>query len=177
MAYTKRTCHKCGYRDIQPNMRSKTIEVETGSSKDDGSWATYFAATFANDKAAQRRLNRTTWANNKRKYTRKKQVWECKSNCGNKSDASTTSKPPRKKTLTKEEKELAKIEKQIETVEKEISNEARLFEAKARIKELELLERQNMTFIDHIFLFIKDSIKYTFYLFVLFVILTFFGII
>ena len=82
MSYSKKTCNKCGWRDIQPNMKQIEIEYESGSSKDAGSMSTYVAATFFNDKAASRRLNKTTWANNKRKYTRKRKVWVCKSNCG-----------------------------------------------------------------------------------------------
>lgn len=171
MSYTKRTCHKCGYRDIQPNMKSKVIEVETGSSKDDGSWATYFAATFANDKAAQRKMNRTTWANNKRKYTRKKTVWECKSNCGRKHELEVQT--PRKTTRTvKVEKTIDDIEKEIIEAENRKSPELRLAEANARLKELKIIERQYMTPFEKFLHFIKECLIWTMYFAIGFVIVS-----
>jgi hypothetical protein len=133
-------------------MRQKTIEVESGRAKDDGSWATYFAATFANDKAAQRRINRTTWSNNKRKYYRKKTVWECKSNCGNHNAYTSSQK------ITKVER----IESKADAVE-------RLAASKARIEELKLEAQYNYTFFDWFIHYSWSLLKIVFGLFMIFV--------
>lgn len=81
MAYTKRTCHKCGLRDIQPNMVQKTIKVESGQSKASAG-ANTWAASFLGDKSATKAVNKSLWGTSNRKYTRNKQVWECGNGCG-----------------------------------------------------------------------------------------------
>ena len=82
MSYTKRTCHKCGFRDIQPNMVQRTISVDTGSSRASFDKKAFFAATFLGDKKAGRQVHKSVFANNKRKYTRDKTVFECRSCAG-----------------------------------------------------------------------------------------------
>ena len=163
MSYTKRTCHKCGYRDIQPNMKQIEIEYVSGSSQAELSGrAVATAAIFGSKKGGNQVANWLT-GNTKRQYKRKKLVWVCYSNCGKKHNTSQT--PPKKASprLTKEEKELIKLEKQLADIQQQISDEVRLAEATAKIKELELLERQNMTTFDKFLELVKSFLYWTFW--------------
>lgn len=168
MTYAKRTCSVCGYRDIQPNMKQKTIEVESGRSKDDGSWATYIAATFMKDEAAARRINRTTWANNKRKYYRNKTVWVCKSNCGKHSDKEEVTyvkpaKPKRSRAKIRDDK-LDELEMKIADLQEEENKEVVVAKSLALDAELERLDREiNYNFFDWVVHYTWKLIKFSFY--------------
>ena len=135
MAYTRRTCHKCGYRDIQPNMVQKTIKVDTGQSKASAGTNTW-AASLLGDKKATAAVNRSLWGTSNRKYTRTKHVWECAGSCGSKKVAAQPAQ--RAPKLTAEEKKLQAIEKQI-------SAQDRIAAANARIAELDAERLANMT--------------------------------
>lgn len=77
MAYTKRTCHHCGYRDIQPNMYKRTVKHEIGSSNAKLSKRALLTSTiFGSDRGARQVKN---WAsgNTSRSYVRNRQVWVC----------------------------------------------------------------------------------------------------
>lgn len=78
MAYTKRTCHKCGFRGDQPNMQSVTIEYNSGSSEAALSKRSVAASLFGNDKGANQVINWAT-GSSKRQYKRTKKTWECAS--------------------------------------------------------------------------------------------------
>lgn len=78
MAYTKRTCHKCGYRGEQPNMQSVTIEYDSGSSEAALSKRSIAAGLLGSDKGANQVINWAT-GNSKRQYKRTKKTWECAS--------------------------------------------------------------------------------------------------
>jgi hypothetical protein len=75
--YAKKTCNQCGLRDIQPNMVRATKKVKTGSSRSKLSAGTYVGLLIEN-KTAQKRFRNNLWANNKRQYTRYREVWMCK---------------------------------------------------------------------------------------------------
>lgn len=81
MTYTNRTCHKCGYRDIQPNMVQETIKVASGQSKA-GAGANTWAAAMLGDKSATKAVNKAIWGTGTRNYTRNKQVWSCGNGVG-----------------------------------------------------------------------------------------------
>ena len=76
MAYTKRTCHKCGFRSEQPNMVQETIKVKSGQSKA-GAGKNTVAAALLGDKSANKAVNKAIWGTATRNYTRNKQVWSC----------------------------------------------------------------------------------------------------
>ena len=89
MSYTKRTCVRCGYRDIQPNMKQITESYTSGYSQKAISNRSIVGA-FLGDPRAQRQNADWLLGNTKRKYTRNRRVWVCKSNCGSKPTESTT---------------------------------------------------------------------------------------
>lgn len=160
MSYSKRTCYKCGYKDIQPNMSQIEIEYNSGSSQAGLSGRALISSTiFGSDKAANQVKNWFT-GNTKRQYKRKKIVWQCSSNCGNKpiqSNPETRTNISRKSTRTN--KAVAKIDAQINQIENIQSDKVRIVEAEARIKELTILERNSRTLLDWIFHYIWTSIK------------------
>lgn len=78
MSYTKRTCVKCGFRDIQPRMRQREVYVESGRSKKGASGAT-FLGHLLGDKRSSRSINDWMFNNGQRTYFRKKQIWLCPS--------------------------------------------------------------------------------------------------
>jgi hypothetical protein len=63
-------------------MVQKTITVDTGSSKAAFDKKSLFAATFLDDKKAGAQVHKSIFANNKRKYTRNKTVYECRDCAG-----------------------------------------------------------------------------------------------
>lgn len=75
--YAKRTCTRCGKRDIQPNMKQVEIEYDTGSSKSGVSGATVVGMLLGH-RGSQRAIGRTIFNSSKRTYKRKKTVWVCK---------------------------------------------------------------------------------------------------
>ena len=157
MAYSRRTCHKCGYRDIQPNMVQKTIKVNTGQSKASAG-ANTWAASILGDKKATAAVNRSLWGTSNRKYTRTKHVWECKSSCGSKQDISSAPKS-RAPKLTAEEKKLQAIENQISAQDRIIEANARMAAANAKIAELDAERLANMTPGQHAMNSILDTLK------------------
>ena len=74
--YAKKTCNICGLRDIQPNMVRATKNVKVGSSKQAVTACTWLWAAAGN-KSAENRVKKVFTANNKRTYTRKREVWMC----------------------------------------------------------------------------------------------------
>ena len=148
MAYTRRTCHKCGYRDIQPNMVQKTVKVNTGQSKASAG-ANTWAASLLGDKKATAAVNRSLWGTSNRKYTRTKQVWECRGKCG----------AGKVTTIVKTTPKLSKEEKQLLSLENQIDAESRLAIANAKLAELEAERLANMTPGQHIIHSILDGLK------------------
>lgn len=76
MAYTKRTCYHCGWRDIQPNMYQREVEYTSGSSNTALSGRTWFGFLLGEKKSASR-ISTWLFAPNKRTYKRRKKVWVC----------------------------------------------------------------------------------------------------
>ena len=152
MAYTKRTCHKCGYRDIQPNMKQIEVEYTTGSSQAALSGRAVATSMLFGSKKGGNQVANWFTGNTKRQYKRKKLVWVCYSNCGNHKPY-VESKPTRK--ITKAEK----IENKADAIE-------RLAASKARIEELKLEERSLYTWFDWFLHYSWQTIKITFWLFV-----------
>lgn len=74
--YTKRACHSCGIRKIQPEMHQKEMYVETGKSKAGVSGATFFGSA-SGDKKSQRAVNNWLFNSGQRTYLRKRKVWLC----------------------------------------------------------------------------------------------------
>jgi hypothetical protein len=75
--YVHRTCVECGKRDIQPNMVQKKVKVKTGRS-DTGLSFGIVAGSFLGNKRSLNKLNQRIFANNRRNYTRFKNIWLCK---------------------------------------------------------------------------------------------------
>lgn len=110
MAYTKRRCNKCGFTDIQPNMKQIEVEYEVGSSSAAISKRSFFSAVLFENKSAQRQNTNWLTGNTKRKYKRKRQVWVCGNGCNHKSQNSNVHiEKPRKKSRA-ELTETAEIE-------------------------------------------------------------------
>ena len=76
MAYTKRTCHQCGYRDIQPNMVEREISYTSGSSNTGLSGRNVVGAFLGNEKS-QKNVGKWMLSPSKRNYKRRKKVWLC----------------------------------------------------------------------------------------------------
>ena len=76
MAYSKRTCEKCGYRSIQPNMKQIEIEYNSGSSHA-GMSKRALGFALLGEKKANNQLGNWMSGNTKRKYMRKRKVWVC----------------------------------------------------------------------------------------------------
>lgn len=74
--YANRTCHNCGIRKPQPDMRRKDIYVETGRSRSGVSKGTVLASMLG-DKKAEKKVYNSIWNLNQRTYQRKKTVWVC----------------------------------------------------------------------------------------------------
>jgi len=74
--YTRRTCHYCGYRDIQPNMTQISINYRSGSSNAGVTFGTLLGAAL-DDKKSKRQVNNWFWGNSKRQYRRTRKVWVC----------------------------------------------------------------------------------------------------
>ena len=76
MSYAKKTCNLCGFRDIQPNMVRAKKNVKAYTSKDQigvGTWIGWMAG----EKSSIKRINKSLFANNKRKHTAHREVWMC----------------------------------------------------------------------------------------------------
>jgi hypothetical protein len=76
MAYSKRTCHYCGFRDIQPNMTQQEIQYKSGSSNTGLSKRTVAGALLGNEKSAKQ-VGKYLMHPNKRTYKRRRKVWVC----------------------------------------------------------------------------------------------------
>ena len=92
MSYTKRTCSKCGYRDIQPNMKQITETYTSGHSQKAISGRSVVGA-FLGDPRAKKQNGDWLLGNTKRKYTRNRKVWVCRSGCGSKSVSNSAPDP------------------------------------------------------------------------------------
>lgn len=77
MSYTKRTCSKCGYRDIQPNMKQVTESYTSGQSQRQISKRSIIGA-FLGEPRAQRQNADWLFGSTRRKYTRNRTVWVCR---------------------------------------------------------------------------------------------------
>jgi len=90
MAYSKRTCKKCGFRNIQPNMRQEKVEYEVGSSQAGLSTrAVVGSVLFQSDRSANQVKNWMS-GNTKRQYNRKSLVWVCANGCNNPAPKTTS---------------------------------------------------------------------------------------
>lgn len=79
--YSKRTCHSCGIRAAQPQMRQVEIEYVSGSSQAGLSTRAVLGATlFGSDRSA-RQVKNWMSGNTKRQYKRRRLVWVCADGC------------------------------------------------------------------------------------------------
>jgi|FLMP01.2.fsa_nt_emb hypothetical protein len=83
--YAKKTCNICGLRDIQPNMFRVKKSVAAYTSKDQIGFGTWVGAVFGG-KISNRRIQKTLFANNKRRHTAHRTVWMCEP-CSGENDA------------------------------------------------------------------------------------------
>jgi hypothetical protein len=82
--YSKRTCHSCGIRAAQPQMRQVEIEYVSGSSQAGLSTRAVLGATlFGSDRSA-RQIKNWMSGNTKRQYKRRRLVWVCANGCKDK---------------------------------------------------------------------------------------------
>lgn len=91
MSYTKRTCHSCGYRDIQPNMVQVEIEYVSGTSNTGITKRTVFGSILG-AKNSSRQLGKWLLSPTKRVYKRRKKVWSCTTCAKTRSDGGVLSK-------------------------------------------------------------------------------------
>jgi len=82
MAYSRRTCTKCGYKDIQPNMKQVDIQVKSGKSEAGLSKRALAGAFLGESKKSQRQVGNWLSGNTKRQYYRNKTVWVCGDHVG-----------------------------------------------------------------------------------------------
>jgi hypothetical protein len=75
-AYANKTCNQCGVIKPQPEMHQRKIAVKTGKSTSGFTWSNYLGVVIG-DQPAKRKFRQSLWSNNKRNYTRYKQVWLC----------------------------------------------------------------------------------------------------
>lgn len=80
MTYAKRTCTKCGFRDIQPNMKQIEVEYESGSSQAGLSTRAVVGTIFGSEGSAKQ-VNNWISGNTKRQYKRKRNIWVCSNGC------------------------------------------------------------------------------------------------
>jgi ribosomal protein L18 len=76
MSYKKRTCEKCGWTDIQPNMYRRKIQKKVGHGSDSTTTMHILGWLFGN-KTSTKKLTKNIFGNNKRSYTSYRQVWYC----------------------------------------------------------------------------------------------------
>lgn len=110
MSYTKRRCNKCGFTDIQPNMKQIEVEYEVGSSSAAISKRSIFTALLFENKSAQRQNTNWLTGSSKRNYKRKRRVWVCANSCNHKPQTTTTHIQQQKKKSRAEITEIAEIE-------------------------------------------------------------------
>jgi hypothetical protein len=175
MSYSKRTCNQCGYKDIQPNMKQVEIDYISGSSQAELSGRALLSATLFGSKKGSNQVNNWLTGNTKRQYKRKRLVWVCNDNCGRKNEVNISVKRKiiASQKLTKESSQIQKIEEEINQVNKLKSDELRLIEAEARIKELIILERESRSLFDWFVYYLWNTIKISFGLFLIFVLIFF----
>ncbi|MDC1216287.1 hypothetical protein N8Z78_02340 [Octadecabacter sp.] len=83
MAYTNRTCNKCGFRNSQPNMRQEEIEYVSGTSQAGLSTRAVVGSTLLGSKKSAKQVANWASGNTKRQYKRKRLVWVCANGCNN----------------------------------------------------------------------------------------------
>ena len=76
MSYTNRTCHNCGFRDIQPNMTQTKIKYKSGHSKKGLGKREVFGSLIGNKKS-EKAVESWLSSSSKRNYTRTRTVWMC----------------------------------------------------------------------------------------------------
>ena len=92
--HANRTCHFCGLRAPQPEMRRTEIYAESGRSKSSVSGGTIIGAALGN-KSATRSITRSIFNTGQRTYLRKREVWICDgADCG--AQAQTSARQSRK---------------------------------------------------------------------------------
>lgn len=74
--HANRTCHFCGLRAPQPEMRRAEIYVESGRSRSSVSGGTIIGAALGH-KGATRSIARSLFNTGQRTYLRKREVWVC----------------------------------------------------------------------------------------------------
>lgn len=74
--YAKKTCHECGRRLPQPQMKKVTRSIEVGRSKRSLSGREVVGTLLGSEKSAKS-VARWALAPNQRTYTRNQQVWVC----------------------------------------------------------------------------------------------------
>lgn len=75
-AYAKRTCSRCGIRDIQPKMIRTTIRSEAGRSKRSLTPLTFFGALLS-DKKSVAAVKERLFNSNQRTYYSSRDIWLC----------------------------------------------------------------------------------------------------
>jgi len=102
MSYTKRTCHDCGYKDIQPNMYRVEVTKRTGTSTTGFAKRSLFGALLG-DQRSGRQVGKALFAPNKRVYHRTREVWKCGVCAGVvKQESNQSSEPARKSASFKD---------------------------------------------------------------------------
>lgn len=168
MSYTKRRCNKCGFTDIQPNMKQIEVEYEVGSSSAAISKRSFFTALLLENKSAQRQNTNWLTGNTKRKYKRKRRVWVCGSGCNHKPPTSTAHiQQPKKKsraeiTKTAEIEGSCKAQQFFDTVIELDSSEKTTAELELMIAYSDYLERKVAIWYIRLAKWLWKAVKVTF---------------
>lgn len=133
-------------------MRQVEIEYVTGSSQAGLSGRAVATSMLFGSKKGGNQVANWFTGNTKRQYKRKKQVWECRRNCGN-----HTTYQPSTKTISTKPTKADKIEQKAIDIERKNA-------AEARIKELEY--EANYTLFEKLIHYTWSAIKISFWLFV-----------
>ncbi|MGC6476414.1 MAG: hypothetical protein ACON41_07220 [Parvibaculales bacterium] len=124
MAYAKKTCNLCGWRDIVPKMmkRPKTVQVAQGK-RGLSKREVFFAV--AGSKSARNSVKKWATAPNKRVYSSTRTVWMCEDCAGEKSEYTLQQEAAERRRKYEEAKaafliEKKKIEAQNDTLNEKI---------------------------------------------------------
>lgn len=163
MAYTRRTCNQCGYKDIQPRMVQREITYESGRSKRSVGATTVLGAMLGDDKSA-RAVTESILNTQGRKYYRKKLIWlcgECSGVAANERKAAEDAVKKEQLARDLEVRRKASLEAASRLKEERRLRKAqRERDAKARAKNSELLDQylRNIS-IDDLELDIKEAVS------------------
>lgn len=128
MTYAQRTCHKCGFRNSQPNMRQEEIEYVSGSSQAALSSRAIIGSTIFGSDSSAKQINNWISGKGKRQYKRKRLVWVCANGCKNAPSNTVGGSVKRKRTSGGSVQPQRKVSHAVEMLELEVSHAHHMFD-------------------------------------------------